>query len=81
MSALKKLLSACCGLLAAVALFAIMALTLVDVNEQPLSLIHRSGFEATLGSERIVADWSALAQVPGSADQAPARQLSQGPDA
>jgi len=58
-----------------------VTLTLVDVNEQPLSLIHRSGFEATLGSERIVADWSALAQVPGSADQAPARQLSQGPDA
>jgi SulP family sulfate permease len=58
-----------------------ITLTLVDVNEQPLSLIRRSGFEATLGSERIVADWSALAQVPGSADQAPARQLSQGPDA
>ena len=32
MPALKKLLSACCGLLAAVALFAIMALTLVDVS-------------------------------------------------
>jgi SulP family sulfate permease len=58
-----------------------ITLTLVDVNEQPLSLIRRSGFEATLGSERIVADWSALAQVPGSADQAPARQLFQGPDA
>ena len=58
-----------------------VTLTLVDVNEQPLSLIRRSGFEATLGSERIVADWSALAQVPGAADQAPARQLSQGPDA
>jgi SulP family sulfate permease len=58
-----------------------ITLTLVDVNEQPLSLIRRSGFEATLGSERIVADWSALAQVPGAADQAPARQLSQGPDA
>jgi SulP family sulfate permease len=56
-------------------------LSLVDVNEQPLSLIRRSGFEATLGSERIVADWSALAQVPGSADQAPARQLSTGGDA
>lgn len=32
MSALKKLLSASCGLMAAVALFAIMALTLVDVS-------------------------------------------------
>jgi TRAP-type C4-dicarboxylate transport system permease small subunit len=32
LSALKKLLSACCGLLAAVALFAIMGLTLVDVS-------------------------------------------------
>jgi len=32
MAALKKLLGACCGLLAAVALFAIMALTLVDVS-------------------------------------------------
>ena len=36
MSALKKLLSACCGLLAAVALFAIMALTLVDVSGRKL---------------------------------------------
>jgi len=34
--ALKKLLSACCGLLAAVALFAIMALTLVDVSGRKL---------------------------------------------
>jgi len=36
LSALKKLLSACCGLLAAVALFAIMALTLVDVSGRKL---------------------------------------------
>lgn len=36
MIALKKLLSACCGLLAAVALFAIMALTLVDVSGRKL---------------------------------------------
>lgn len=36
MFALKKLLSACCGLLAAVALFAIMALTLVDVGGRKL---------------------------------------------
>ncbi len=31
-----------------------VALVLAHVNEQPLSLIRRSGFEATLGSERIV---------------------------
>jgi TRAP-type C4-dicarboxylate transport system permease small subunit len=36
LTALKKLLSACCGLLAAVALFAIMALTLVDVSGRKL---------------------------------------------
>ena len=36
MTALKKLLGACCGLLAAVALFAIMALTLVDVSGRKL---------------------------------------------
>ena len=57
-----------------------VTLTLVDVNEQPLSLIHRSGFEVTLGSERIVADWSALMQALDSADQAPARQFSTGAD-
>jgi len=33
---LKKLLSACCGLLAALALFAIMVLTLVDVSGRKL---------------------------------------------
>lgn len=31
-----------------------VALVLVRVNEQPLSLIRRSGFEAVLGAERIV---------------------------
>ena len=36
MSSLKKLLSACCGLLAALALFAIMALTLLDVSGRKL---------------------------------------------
>lgn len=36
MTALKKLLSACCGLLAALALFAIMVLTLVDVSGRKL---------------------------------------------
>lgn len=36
MTALKKLLGACCGLLSAVALFAIMALTLVDVSGRKL---------------------------------------------
>ena len=36
MAALKKILGACCGLLAAVALFAIMALTLVDVSGRKL---------------------------------------------
>jgi len=36
LSSLKKLLSACCGLLAALALFAIMVLTLVDVSGRKL---------------------------------------------
>jgi len=30
------------------------ALILADVNPQPLSLIRRSGFEATLGADQIV---------------------------
>ena len=30
------------------------ALVLANVNEQPLSLIHRSGFEAMLGADAIV---------------------------
>jgi len=32
-----------------------VALVLADVNEQPLSLIRRSGFEAVIGAEHIVA--------------------------
>ena len=31
-----------------------IALVLADVNEQPLSLIRRSGFEATIGADAIV---------------------------
>jgi MFS superfamily sulfate permease-like transporter len=37
-----------------------VALVLVRVNEQPLSLIRRSGFEAVLGAERIVGGLSEL---------------------
>jgi SulP family sulfate permease len=37
-----------------------VTLTLVDINEQPLSLIRRSGFEQALGAERVAADWAAL---------------------
>jgi len=33
-----------------------IALLLADVNEQPLSLIRRSGFESVLGAESIVPD-------------------------
>jgi anti-anti-sigma factor len=58
-----------------------VTLTLVDVNEQPLSLIRRSGFAAALGAARILADWSALAEVQTSAERAAARQLATGPDA
>ena len=58
-----------------------VTLTLVDVNEQPLSLIRRSGFAAALGAACIVADWSALAEVQASAHRAAARQLATGPDA
>ena len=58
-----------------------VTLTLVDVNEQPLSLIRRSGFAAALGAACIVADWSALAKVQASAHRAAARQLATGPDA
>jgi SulP family sulfate permease len=36
-----------------------IALVLADVNEQPLSLIRRSGFEARLGAENIVPTVSA----------------------
>jgi len=58
-----------------------VTLTLVDVNEQPLSLIRRSGFEQALGPERIVADWPALMQSLDLSAQAPARQFSTGADA
>jgi MFS superfamily sulfate permease-like transporter len=37
-----------------------ITLTLVDVNEQPLSLLRRSGFEAALGAAHIVDDLAAL---------------------
>ena len=36
-----------------------VALVLANVNEQPLSLIRRSGFEAVLGPEQIVPTVSA----------------------
>ena len=36
-----------------------IALVLANVNEQPLSLIRRSGFEAVLGAEQIVPTVSA----------------------
>jgi len=58
-----------------------VTLTLVDVNEQPLSLIRRSGFAAALGAASIVVDWSALAEVQASAHRTAARQLATGPDA
>ncbi|MGI9152948.1 MAG: SulP family inorganic anion transporter, partial [Rubrivivax sp.] len=72
-----------------------VALTLVDVNEQPLSLIRRSGFEQALGVERVVADWAALlaphdgAEAAGGTEtpdrtesgEAPARQVPAGPEA
>ena len=58
-----------------------VTLTLVDVNEQPLSLTRRSGFAAALGAACIVANWSALAEVQASAHRAAARQLATGPDA
>jgi SulP family sulfate permease len=47
-------------------------LRLVDVNEQPLSLIRRSGFEQALGAERIARDWAALAAAQAASCQAPA---------
>ncbi len=58
-----------------------ITLTLVDVNEQPRSLIRRSGFEAELGAAHIVDNWSAL-QIPQAApDQALGRQVRHGTDA
>ena len=38
-----------------------IALVLADVNEQPLSLIRRSGFEATIGADAIVPNVAAAA--------------------
>ena len=72
-----------------------VALTLVDVNEQPLSLIRRSGFEQALGVERVATDWAALlapqekAEAAGEVKrtdraergEAPARQVPAGPEA
>jgi SulP family sulfate permease len=43
-----------------------IALVLANVNEQPLSLIRRSGFEHVLGAEQIVPTVSAVFDdVPG----------------
>jgi SulP family sulfate permease len=49
-----------------------VSLRLVDVNEQPLSLIRRSGFEQTLGADRIARDWATLAAGQAAACQVPA---------
>ena len=37
-------------------------LSLVDINDQPRSLIHRSGFVQTLGAHHMARDWAAWAQ-------------------
>ncbi len=50
-----------------------VALVLANVNEQPLSLIRRSGFEAVMGAEHIVptlADGWRLLDAPGPTPQA-----------
>jgi SulP family sulfate permease len=39
-----------------------IALVLANVNEQPLSLIRRSGFEAVIGAENIVPNITAAVQ-------------------
>ena len=49
-----------------------VSLRLVDVNEQPLSLIRRSGFEQALGADRIARDWATLAASQAAACQVPA---------
>ena len=49
-----------------------VSLRLVDVNEQPLSLIRRSGFEQALGADRIARDWATLAAGQAAACQVPA---------
>ena len=49
-----------------------VALVLADVNEQPLSLMRRSGFAAALGEDSIVARLpEALARVPAGAATTP----------
>jgi len=45
-----------------------IALVLANVNEQPLSLIRRSGFESTLGADAIVPN---LAEAVGQFDAPP----------
>jgi SulP family sulfate permease len=49
-----------------------VTLRLVDVNEQPLSLIRRSGFEQALGADRIARDWATLRTGQAAACQVPA---------
>jgi SulP family sulfate permease len=44
-----------------------IALVLANVNEQPLSLMRRSGFEAVLGADQIVPTVSAA--LDGTADR------------
>jgi SulP family sulfate permease len=58
-----------------------ISLTLVDVNEQPRSLMRRSGFEAELGAAHIIDDWAALQPQQSTPDQAPGCQVRQGADA
>jgi hypothetical protein len=58
-----------------------ITLTLVDVNEQPRSLMRRSGFEAELGAMHIVDNWSVLRLPQVAPDQAPGRQVRHGADA
>ena len=53
-----------------------VTLLLVDVNEQPMSLIQRSGFDTELGTDRILTDWPALA-----ACRSLDRQIAVGTDA
>jgi sulfate permease, SulP family len=43
-----------------------VALVLANVNEQPLSLIRRSGFEAVLGAEHIVPSMADAAEATGA---------------
>ncbi|MFM8766329.1 MAG: SulP family inorganic anion transporter [Rubrivivax sp.] len=52
-----------------------VGLVLVDANEQPLSLIRRSGFDRTLGPDGLVSRWEEAVQ----ALQAAARAAAPGP--